>query len=238
MKIGIIGAMAEEIAHLKDQMTIEETVPLHGMIYYSGQLHRVPIVLVESGIGKVNATISTAVLIEHFAVTGIINTGTAGAVDPALKIGDVVVGDYLVHHDVDVQGFGYQPGQMAGMPEGYFADAHLIHLAQDVIRGQGIEPVRGMIVSGDEFVHSAERVDAIRDQFPKARACEMESAAIAQTAYVMEIPFVIVRVISDTADQSAAVTFDEFVVTAGRQSAQMVQEIIYELSKGQEDLHA
>ncbi|MBG9981815.1 5'-methylthioadenosine/adenosylhomocysteine nucleosidase [Aerococcaceae bacterium DSM 111020] len=238
MKLGIIGAMAEEIAHLKRQMTIDDTVPLHGMIYYTGQLHQVPIVLVESGIGKVNATISTAVLIEHFEVTAIINTGTAGAADPALRIGDVVIGDYMIHHDVDVRGFGYQPGQMAGMPEGYFSDSELIHLAQKVIRTQGIEPVRGTIVSGDEFVNSTERVEAIREQFPKARACEMESAAIAQTAYVMETPFVIIRVISDTADQSAALTFDEFVLTAGRHSAQMVQELIFELSKGLGDGYA
>ena len=231
MKIGIIGAMAEEIALLKSSMQIDETVNYYGSDFFTGTLHGVPIVLVESGIGKVNATISTVLLIEHFDVTAVINTGSAGAVDPALSIGDVVVANYLIHHDVDVTGFGYKPGQMAGMPEGYFCDAELVRLAQDAVRRQGVEPVLGLIVSGDEFVNSVERVDAIRETFPKARACEMESAAIAQAAYAMDVPFVIVRAISDSADQSAAVTFDEFIIDAGRQSAPMIEDIILNLSQ-------
>lgn len=234
MRIGIIGAMAEEIAQLKKSMTIEETVNYYGSDFYQGYLNGVAIVLVESGIGKVNATISTTLLIEHFKVTAIINTGTAGAVDPALSVGDVVIANYLIHHDVDVTGFGYKPGQMAGMPEGYFPDSSLMHLAQKAIRRQNIEPILGLIVSGDEFVNSIERLEQIRETFPKARACEMESAAIAQTAYTMNVPFVIIRAISDSADHDAAITFDEFVITAGRKSAEMVTELILELSQGSE----
>ncbi|MBG9989098.1 5'-methylthioadenosine/adenosylhomocysteine nucleosidase [Aerococcaceae bacterium DSM 111176] len=231
MKIGIIGAMPEEIALLKRSMNIEDTVKHYGSDFFVGTLHSIPIVLVESGIGKVNATISTVLLIEHFNVTAVINTGSAGAIDPALSIGDVVVANYLVHHDVDVTGFGYKPGQMAGMPEGYFSDAELVRLAQDAVRRQGVEPVLGLVVSGDEFVNSPERIESIRATFPTARACEMESAAIAQTAYAMDVPFVIVRAISDSADQDAAVTFDEFIVDAGRQSARMIEDIMLNLSQ-------
>lgn len=230
MKIGIIGAMEEEIAQLKREMVLKYKETLHHITFFVGTLHHLDIVLVQSGIGKVNAALTTTLLIECFEVSAIINTGTAGAIDPALEIGDIVIADRLIYHDVDVTGFDYQLGQMAGMPEYYYSDAELLRIAQSAVRSQGTEPIIGLIVSGDEFVNDNKKIEWIQQNFKRARACEMESTAIAQTAYVLGVPFIIVRAISDSADQSAAVTFDEFIVTAGSTSAQMVSRFIHQLA--------
>lgn len=226
MKFGIIGAMEEEIRLLKSAMKVEKEENIKGHLYYVGTLGGQKIVLVQSGIGKVNATITASVLGLHYQVDVMINTGTAGALAKGIKVGDLVIADSLMHHDVDVTAFGYEIGQMAGMPARYYPD--LIHLDRfkQICRQYEIEPILGLIVSGDQFVASEYQKQGIKEKFPKAKACEMESAAIAQAASVMEIPFIIVRAISDSADQEAGVSFDQFVTEAGRQSAQMVEAFI------------
>lgn len=226
MKLGIIGAMEEEIRCLLLQMKEVEEHTFYQRTYYEGILNGKSVVLVECGIGKVNASIVATLLVEHFNVDLLINTGSAGAIDEALDVGDIVIADRLTFHDVDVTAFGYEMGQMAGMPAYYYTDPHLNRYAQEACRQLGIEPILGQIVSGDEFVSSPTRLQEIKSHFPRVRACDMESAAIAQVAYVLEVPVLIIRAISDNADQSASIDFDTFILEAGRLSAEMISQSV------------
>lgn len=226
MKIGIIGAMEEEIRYLKQVVTNQEVHSQFSFDFIKGNLGEHEVIIVQSGIGKVNATICVVLLKQLYNVDVIINTGSAGGVDPALQVGDVVIAHSLIHHDVDVTGFDYALGQMAGMPELYYPETQLVRLAQDVCRQLDIEPVIGQIASGDQFVNDSASIQRIRTAFPTVRAVEMESAAIAQAAYVMGIPFVIIRAISDSADEVAGITFDQFITLAGKQSASIVTLLV------------
>lgn len=226
MIIGLIGAMEEEIRELKRVITEQEVIDKYGIEFIKGQLEGKEVILVQSGIGKVNAAIIVTLLYQLFDVTHIINTGSAGALDSALDVGDIIIAHSLTYHDVDVTAFNYKPGQMAGMPELYYPDTQLIRTAQDVCRQMGIEPFLGQVVSGDQFVSQQESKADILSKFPLARAAEMESTAIAQAAHVLNIPFVIIRAISDSANEEASVTFDQFILTAGKISATMVQQTV------------
>lgn len=226
MKIGIIGAMEEEIRYLKKVINNQEEINYYGFEFTQGHLGQHEVVLVLSGIGKVNATVSALLLKEKFAVDIMINTGSAGAIDPALEVGDIVIAHSLIHHDVDVTGFGYEPGQMAGMPVVYYPNTQLMRIAQDVCREMDMEPIIGQIASGDQFINSSEKIKAIATTFPTVRAAEMESAAIAQTAHVLGVPFVIIRAISDSANDEASMTFDQFILFAGKVSATIVTKLV------------
>lgn len=226
MIIGLIGAMEEEIRELKRVITEQEVIDKYGIEFIKGQLEGKEVILVQSGIGKVNAAIIVTLLYQLFDVTHIVNTGSAGALDSALDVGDIIIAHSLTYHDVDVTAFNYKPGQMAGMPELYYPDTQLIRTAQDVCRQMGIEPFLGQVVSGDQFVSQQESKAYILSKFPLARAAEMESTAIAQAAHVLNIPFVIIRAISDSANEEASVTFDQFILTAGKISATMVQQTV------------
>lgn len=226
MIIGIIGAMEEEIRSLKSMIEDAEVVSIEQIDFIKGKLMNQQVVLVESGIGKVNATIPVVLLKHIFQVTHIINTGTAGALDPALNVGDLILAHSLAYHDVDVTAFDYSYGQMAGMPEKYYPDTFLLRATQEACRDLEIEPFIGLLVSGDQFISDNLVKKQILENFPTARAVEMESTAIAQAAYRLNIPFVIIRAISDASDGEASMTFDQFVISAGKQSAQMVAHTI------------
>lgn len=229
MIVGIIGAMEEEIRVLKERLIEMQEVKVHQSVFYQGMIHEKSVVLVQSGIGKVNASIITTLLVQQFNVDVIINTGTAGGLTSHLKVGDVVIANELVHHDVDVCAFGYKKGQMAGMPESYFPTIQYMTLAKKACHKLKVAPVLGKIVSGDQFIHSQKQRQHIVETFDQAIACEMESAAIAQTAYVLGVPFVIIRSISDNANETAEMSFDEFVLLAGSISANIVCELIKQL---------
>lgn len=226
MKYGIIGAMEEEIRRLKERLSQAEIVKRGKFEIISGCLGNHEVHLIKSGIGKVNASISTVLLIQHCQPDVIINTGSAGALDPGLKVGDIVISQALRYHDVDVTSFNYELGQMAGMPAEYYPNPLLVRKAQEQARRLGKEPVIGTIVSGDQFIGQEDKRLAIRQHFPRARACEMESAAIAQTCTVFQVPFVIIRAISDQADGSASIDFDQFIIQAGQTAAQLVEAMI------------
>lgn len=218
--------MEEEVFTLRDIMENREEIELHGQVFYLGLIEGHEVVLVQSGIGKVNAAIVVTLMKQIFDIEFVINTGSAGALDSALEVGDVLIAHSLAYHDVDVTAFGYTYGQMAGMPSAYYPDSELVRLAQESSREMGYEPYLGLIVSGDEFVSSNLSKEKILRHFPKARACEMESTAIAQSANVLQIPFLIIRAISDTAQGDANIDFDEFIITAGRNSALLVQKTL------------
>lgn len=224
MHIGIIGAMDEEIELIKQRIEGLTEDQYLGYTFYNGVYGQHTVSLVKSGIGKVNAAIVTTLLLGHYPVDFVVNTGTAGAISGDLEIGDVVIGSEVTFHDVDVTAFGYEQGQMAGMPVLYHSQDELINLAEASIRNNQVH--KGMIVTGDEFVSNLERIKEIQHNYPLALVCEMESAAIAQTAYAFDIPCLIIRSVSDTADDEASIDFDEFVHLASRQSAGFLLQFI------------
>lgn len=227
-KVGIIGAMNEEIDILISKMSVDNTIKIANMTFYEGYLNEKQVVLVECGIGKVNAAVCTQILITNFKVNYIINTGVAGAVNDDLNIGDIVISTDVVQHDFDATGFGYKLGQIPRLDEYIFkADNNLVKIAKDVSDKINIDHkvVLGRIMSGDIFVASPEAKDRLLDEF-NGFCVEMESAAIGQVCYLNSIPFVIFRAMSDKADGSAHVNFNEFVQKAAINSANIVENII------------
>ncbi len=230
MKIGIIGAMEQEVSILKQALCgcIEEK--RGGCTFYHGQIEGIDIVLLQSGIGKVAAAVGTTILLSQFTPDIIINTGSAGGFDKNLNLGDIVVSTEVRHHDADVTAFGYEMGQMAGQPAAFKADEELIKIAEQAIAmKQEQNSVRGLICTGDAFVCSDEKKAYIRQYFPSVIAVEMEAAAIAQTCYQFGVPFVVVRAISDVADKASPMSFDEFLPLAAQSSSEMVFNMIERL---------
>ena len=226
MKIGIIGAMEEEIRLLQQQLDNKVEVIHAGFTFYQGKLANREVVLVRSGIGKVNATISATLLVNYFKVDVLINTGSAGGLQEGLQVGDLVVANSLRYHDVDVTAFGYEKGQMAQMPASYSVDHRLMQLALKLCEQHNWRATQGLIVSGDQFVQGGESLMNIQQSFPQALACEMESAAVAQAAHVLQVPCLIIRAISDLANEEANISFDEFILKAGQQAAILVKELV------------
>lgn len=225
--IAVIGAMEQEIELLKASMSDVETHQFGTFFAYRGGLGGKQIVLVLSGIGKVNAAVATAWVIHHFSPDCVINTGSAGGLASGLKVGDVVIGEHAAHHDVDVTAFGYEHGQVPRLPAAYASDTALTAAAEQAAAAfEGAAVVRGLVASGDQFVHNAEHTAQIKQHFPNVAAVEMEAAAIAQTCHQLHTPFVIIRAISDSADEKANISFDEFLKTAAVNSAKMVMQLV------------
>ncbi|QUW21371.1 5'-methylthioadenosine/adenosylhomocysteine nucleosidase [Sporosarcina sp. Marseille-Q4063] len=226
--IGIIGAMIEEVEILRDKIEIESTETIAGMEFYKGTLDGENIVLVQSGVGKVNAAACTQALVDHFGVDYLINSGVAGGLTPDVTIGDIVISTDAVQHDFDITAFGEKPGVIARMDTSYFtADEKLIQLAQSATEGlnEDINVVQGRIASGDQFIASAEQKEWISENF-SPYAVEMEGAAIAHVAHLNEVPFVIIRAISDDASGQADVKYEDFVKTAAENASTMIEEMI------------
>lgn len=220
--IGIIGAMEEETRVLLDHMENRVDKEVHHLNYTTGMIHGVEVVLTQSGIGKVNSALATAFMIDRYEPQLIINTGSAGGLKEGLNVGDVLISDTLAYHDVDATAFGYQRGQVPQMPVEYKSDEKYVKEILKAAQSVGLHPQKGMIVSSDSFIASKKDVETIQMNFPKAGATEMEGTSIAQTCYVLKTPFVVIRAISDSADEEASVSFDEFIITAGKKSAEMV----------------
>ena len=227
MKIGIIGAMDQEVKILKEKMDAPMSWERAGVLFVSGTLGKHDVIVVRSGIGKVAASVTTSLLIQQYGVNMVINTGSAGGIGEGLQVGDVVFSEKLAYFDVDVTGFGYEYGQLpAGMPLYFEASKYIINEMKKAAEKTGQQVRSGLIVTGDSFVNSPEKIAEIKSHFPEALACEMEGAAIAQTARQFNIPFLVVRAISDTADHQATMSFDEFIDEAGKRSAEMVIEFL------------
>ncbi|MEI7355088.1 5'-methylthioadenosine/S-adenosylhomocysteine nucleosidase [Pectobacterium versatile] len=230
MKVGIIGAMEQEVTLLRDRIENRQTFQRAGCEIYTGQINGAEVALLKSGIGKVSAALGTTLLLEHSKPDVVINTGSAGGLAPTLNVGDIVVSDEVRYHDADVTAFGYEPGQMAGCPAAFLADEKLIALAQEAIAELQLNAVRGLVVSGDAFINGAEPLARIRTTFPKAIAVEMEATAIAHVCHQFAVPFVVVRAISDVADKASHLSFDEFLSVAAQQSTRMVEAILAKLA--------
>ena len=221
MRTGIIGAMDVEIAVLREQMKVDQTVAEASMIFYVGSIDSADIVLVKSGVGKVNAALCVQLLIDRFQVTQIINTGVAGSLNNSINIGDIVVSTDAMYHDVDATIFGYQKGEIPQLGIISFpADPNLraaaVHAVQEAAPEIGV--FEGQVISGDQFISTRAKKDELKQDF-KACCAEMEGAAIAQACWLNRTPFVILRAISDKADESVSESYDLFEEKAARHCA-------------------
>lgn len=226
--IGIIGAMEVEVAILKEKMEDVRIIKKASMDFYEGILAGKKVVVVRSGIGKVNAGICAQILADVFSVDAIINTGIAGSLNKNINIGDIVLSTDVVQHDMDATGFGYRKGQIPQMPVFFFnADDNLRRLAAEVCKevNPDIQVFEGRIASGDQFVCDQDVKNRIVSEF-SAYATEMEGAAIGQAAYLNEVPFLVVRAISDKADGSAQMDYSEFEKAAVDHSVRLTLNML------------
>lgn len=232
MKVGILGALEQEIELLQAQMD-NKTTHEHGQLHFiTGTLHGIDIVLVRCGVGKVAAAIATSTLIQCYAPDYVVNTGSAGGFDTELNIGDVVVATEVMHHDVDVTHFGFEPGQVFDMPARYVCDNKLVEAAtKAATKVAHLTTKQGLICTGDAFIGCDESAAKLRSTFPDMSAVEMEGAAIGQACYTLNTPFVVIRSLSDIAGKTSTVSFQTYLEKAGKISAQMVIGMIENLSK-------
>jgi len=227
-RIGIIGAMDLEVEHLKSEMQISRIVDKAGMEFYTGTLKGVDVVIVRSGIGKVNAGLCAQILADVFQVTHIINTGVAGSLNAKLDIGDILISKDALYHDMDVRIFGYQLGEVPQMGCREFkADKAMIEAAVSSCKevNPDIHVEVGRILSGDQFISDKAKKETLIADF-QGDCTEMEGAAIAHSAYLNKIPFVIIRAISDKADDSAEMDYPTFEREAAKHSAKLVEHMI------------
>ncbi len=227
-KIGIIGAMELEVEQLKDNMSVADIVKKASMEFYTGTLNGVDVVIVRSGIGKVNAALCVQILADIFDVTHIINTGIAGSLNSDLNIGDILVSRDAIHHDMDVTIFGYRPGEVPAMGFCEFpANPEMVDIAVCSCKkvNPDINVIVGRVVSGDQFISSKEVKNRLIENF-HGDCTEMEGASIAHGAYLNGIPFVIIRAISDKADDTAHMDYPSFEKAAAIHSARLVEHMI------------
>ncbi len=227
-KIGIIGAMELEVKQLKTEMTVSNITKRAGMDFYEGTLNGASVVVVQCGIGKINAALCVQILADIFEVTHVINTGVAGSLNAKLDIGDILISKDALHHDMDVTIFGYKLGEVPQMGfREFIADEQLINLAKAACEkvNPDINAVTGRVVSGDQFISSKAVKERLISEF-QGDCAEMEGASIAHGAYLNNIPFVIIRAISDKADDSAEMDYPAFEAAAAKHSAALVKEMI------------
>lgn len=229
--IGIIGAMEEEVSQLKGQMTEVEEKVIASMTFCRGKLQEKDVVVVRSGIGKVNMAICAQILIDVYQVGMLINTGVAGSLQNKIDIGDMVISTDTLQHDIDATGFGYPTGVIPRMETSVFqADPKLIALATKACQevNPDINVFEGRVVSGDQFVSSQEKKDYLVKQF-QGYCTEMEGAAMGQAAYLNSIPFVVIRAISDKADQSAEISYEQFEAQAIVHTIRLIKAMLVSL---------
>ncbi|MFQ3186530.1 5'-methylthioadenosine/S-adenosylhomocysteine nucleosidase [Marinomonas primoryensis] len=225
--IGLIGAMDEEVAVIKAWMTDVREQTIAGCEFFVGSFEGKEVVLLKSGIGKVNAAVSTTLLLSQFQPEYVINIGSAGGFDVDLQVGDVVISDQVVHHDVDVTAFGYVMGQVPNMPATYAANTDLVNQAKKALQTvTQVQAKVGLIGTGDSFMNDPVRVEAVRAIFPELVAVEMEAAAVAQVCFKFGTPFVVVRSLSDIAGKESSQSFEEYLQVAAENSSLMIQQML------------
>ena len=220
---GIIGAMDEEITTLKNTMSLDSIYHIAGLNFYKGKLNAKQVVIVRSGIGKVNASIATQILIDEFSTNEIINTGVAGGLNSNLEIGDIVIAKSLRYNDFDVSAFGYKIGDIPRMDTSiFYSDRMMMANILENGRKLGYRISYGNISTGDQFITHKQN-KTITELF-NSDAVEMEGAAIAHVCYINKIPFVIVRAISDKANGESPKVYSEFEKEAAAKSAKLIIE--------------
>ena len=228
MKIAIMGAMPEEIEPLLKKMNNVETIVYAKNKYFTGTYHNQELVVAYSKIGKVFATLTATILIEKFRCEKLLFSGVAGAISDELKIGDLIIAEGLCQHDLDITAFGHPFGYV---PEGEVcisADVGLRNIAKEVAKEKNLTLKEGVIATGDQFVANPERKDWIGDTF-KADALEMEGASVAVVCSSLNVPFFILRAISDSADMDASFNFEEFLESSAEISADFILSMVKKL---------
>lgn len=229
--IGIIGAMDEEVKIIKERMNSQEIINKASMEFCRGILYGKEVVVVRSGIGKVNAAVCAQILVDEFKVEGIINTGVAGSLRNEINIGDIVLSKDALQHDMDATGFGYPLGVIPRMEESTFiADTTLLDIATEVCKevNPDIGVFQGRVVSGDQFISGRDKKISLVDNFD-GYCTEMEGGAIAQVAYLNKIPYLVIRAISDKADNSAEIDYQEFEMKAIEHTVKLMSALIERL---------
>ena len=231
MKIGIIGAMEEEVQLLRSQLENAQTEEIAKCEFTIGTYEKQDIVLLKSGIGKVNAAMSTTILLQQYQPDIVINIGSAGGFDEELEVGTVVISDEVRHHDVDVTIFGYEMGQVPQLPAAFLSNEELIELAIKAVKEMAQhEHSVGLIATGDSFMNDPVRVAKVRSDFPTMKAADMEAAAVAQVCYQFDVAFVVIRALSDIAGKESSVSFEEFLPMAAKHSTEIVFNVISKLT--------
>lgn len=228
MKIAIMGAMPEEISPILEKLDSYKTTQYAGNKYYEASYKGVDLVIAYSKIGKVFSALTATTMIEHFGADRLLFSGVAGAVSPTLKVGDLIVATKLSQHDFDITAFGHPYGYV---PEGAVfveADKEMIAMSKEVALQMGKSVQEGIIATGDQFVANEERKNWIGKTFG-ADALEMEGGSVAVVCDALNIPFFILRAISDGADMDASFSFDEFLQTSAQESAEFVMKMVDKL---------
>ncbi|MGE7919547.1 5'-methylthioadenosine/S-adenosylhomocysteine nucleosidase [Viridibacillus sp. NPDC093762] len=230
MKIAVIGAMEEEVELLRATLENTTSTTIANSEYTTGTYKGHEVILLKSGIGKVNAGMSTTILLHQFKPDVVINTGSAGGFDENLEVGAVVISDEVRHHDVDATIFGYEMGQVPQMPTAFKADEKLRKVAEEAVAELGEHQfATGLISTGDSFMNDPERVERVRGHFPQMKAAEMEAAAVAQVCHQFGTPFVVIRALSDIAGKESNISFEEFLPVAAKHSTEIVLRVIEKL---------
>lgn len=222
MRFGIIGAMESEVEILKKTFDCTEE-NYKNLTFYLGNAGKNEAVIVKSGIGKVCAAAAAVLLIERYKCDAVINTGVAGGIYDDCIAGDEVIASHVAHHDFDLRTFGYELGQVPGRPVLYPCDEKLVAEAKKYVSGRVIV---GTVLSGEMFVASDEKVKFLKEHFENAKAVEMEGAAVGQVCYDFGIPFLVLRAISDGANDGAALSFEEFELLAAKRSSELLIKLI------------
>ncbi|MFD2165290.1 5'-methylthioadenosine/S-adenosylhomocysteine nucleosidase [Thalassotalea euphylliae] len=227
MKAGIIGAMEPEVAILKAALENPTTTKHGGFEFHQGLLNGSEVVIVQSGIGKVAAALATVLLIDKFSPDYVVNTGSAGGFDQSLSVGDIVISSELRYNDVNVTAFGYEIGQLPANPAAFEPHPTLVEAAKAGIDSlDGINTLVGLITTGDTFMTADDDIAKARANFPTMAAVEMEGAAIAQTCHQFDVPFVVIRSMSDIAGKESPTSFEAYLETASVNSSKLVTSMI------------
>ncbi len=225
-RIGIIFAMEEELVELKNYLELNKEYEIFDLKFYEGKIENVDCILVQSGVGKVNAARTTQILIDNFKVDYIFNIGVAGGVDESLSVGDIVLGEKLVQHDFDITAFNHEKGYVPSVGIYVDTDTYLLTVADSVLKkNNDIGYKRGVIASGDIFCTELKMSQKINSKF-NALCVEMEGASVAQVCYLSRIPFLIIRSISDVPNNDNVFTYEEFLSSSCRVVANVMKDII------------
>ena len=227
MTIGIIAAMAEELEILLEDLTLEEKKEKANMTFHKGSLYGKTVVAVVCGIGKVNSAICTQILASEYNVDRVINVGVAGGIGKDIYPGDIVVAENLVQHDMDTTAFGDKMGQIPRLDTFDFkCDEQMVAIAKKACEEiPELNSFTGRIVSGDQFIANIEKIQWLDKEFG-AISCEMEGASIAQVCYLNSIPFVVIRSISDNANNGAHMDYQKFIPVAVKNSTRILKQML------------
>ena len=227
-KLAIMGAMEEEIEPLLEYFTQIKKIQYANNTYYEAKYNDLDVVIAYSKIGKVFASLTASTMIQKFGCDTLLFSGVAGAINPKLKIGDLIIANKLCQHDLDITAFGHPNGYVPGGKVFVHTDEDLRKIAKKVAEENNIELIEGIIATGDQFVHDEERKEFIEKIFA-ADALEMEGASVAVVCDALEVPCFILRAISDTADMDAGFDFDEFLKSSAKTSASFLMKIVDKL---------